>query len=329
MEITDGHSPAPVSNDPMSKPSLKENVYSRRNNKINDSNPYLNKQNAQLQILNNNSYQNQGYPQMENQISNQNPYDKNEIHKNNVIISSELKNKDEDEEIKKKIHNGFVRKVYGILLFQFIFTFGIVFICQIKKIKNYLNNHITLEAILLSISCAVLLVIFLIIICKPKTLEKSPQNYIVLFMVTTCETIILSYLAILYKLAYVVAALAMVIGICIGVFIFCCFNKIDTKYLFMVLIITIGLVFIYGILILSFRDYYLEFFYCLLGAFIFLLFLIYDTQKLLHADEDGEFHYDTDDYILAALNLYFDIIRMFIEILQIIGRFGGGGGESS
>ena len=30
--------------------------------------------------------------------------------------------------------------------------------------------------------------------------------------------------------------------------------------------------------------------------------------------------YEVDDYILAALELYIDIIRLFLEILRIVGK---------
>ena len=324
MNTPDEQSPAPLSKEQMVNPYSNEYIYNRNNSQRNDKNLYFNDPNIQTQAHNNNPYNAQQQPQVQNQYEKENPYNKEDIQQNNVIISSELKNKEEDDEIKKNIHNGFIKKVYGILLFQFTFTFGIVLICQIKKIKNYLYNHSLLEAILIIISAVVLFVIFIIIICKPKLLKKTPQNYIVLFITTIAETIILSYVAILYKFVYVLIALVMVIVICIAVFLFCCFKKIDTKYLIMVILILVLLAFVYGIFILSYRDYYLELFYCLLGAIFFLLFLIYDTQNLIHSDEDGNYQYDTDEYIMAALTLYFDIIRMFIELLKLIGRFSGG-----
>ena len=47
------------------------------------------------------------------------------------------------------------------------------------------------------------------------------------------------------------------------------------------------------------------------------LYLIYDTQLIL-----GKFgsEYNIDDYCFAALNLYIDIIYLFIKILYLIGN---------
>ena len=57
--------------------------------------------------------------------------------------------------------------------------------------------------------------------------------------------------------------------------------------------------------------------YCLLGVILFSFYLIFDTQLIL----GGEGKYASignDDYILAAMILYLDIINIFIYILQLL-----------
>jgi FtsH-binding integral membrane protein len=49
---------------------------------------------------------------------------------------------------------------------------------------------------------------------------------------------------------------------------------------------------------------------------IFSLYLIYDVQ-LVAGDKQKKF--SEDDYILAALNIYLDIIGIFIQLLQFFG----------
>ena len=66
-----------------------------------------------------------------NNINNENS---NQINNGNVEI---VYSKSEDQTIKEIIRNQFVRKVYGILLVQFILTFGLILICQIKVIKIF------------------------------------------------------------------------------------------------------------------------------------------------------------------------------------------------
>ena len=91
------------------------------------------------------------------------------------------------------------------------------------------------------------------------------------------------------------------------------------------IIIVASLGIIYGILALIFRNYYLEFLFCLIGAILFTFILVYDTQKIAQFNNSD---ITIDDYIFAALVLYTDIIRLFIEILKLLGRFYGGRGAS-
>ena len=52
-------------------------------------------------------------------------------------------------------------------------------------------------------------------------------------------------------------------------------------------------------------------------ASIFSIYLIIDTQLIL----GGNSHELTlDNYVLGAVLLYIDIVRLFIQILQIIGK---------
>ena len=298
----------PISNDPITSNRLNNNqITTTPNNYPNDqyNNNNYNTNQPQLDTNNNNAYPTIKYPQ--------NPQTVN-------IYNS----KKDIDDIRKKLRNGFIRKVYSILLIQFIFTFGLVLICQIKSIKNFLDTQPVLCIILISISILVLLVSFIIFLCNPNLMQKVPKNYIFLISVTIAETILLIYISILYEFKYVLGALVLVIGICLTIFVLSCLKKIDLHYLGILLIVTCVLGLFYGILVLSYRDYYLEFLYCLICAFLFTLFLIYDTQRIKYPNNYGEYDFDLDDYIIAVLTLYFDIIRMFIEILKILGSFLGG-----
>ena len=278
------------------------------NNKVNS---YTNQNNIQnynkTKIINNN-----------NCINNNVNLNINQSQINNVEISQSQR---EEQNIKEMIRNQFVRKVYGILLVQFLMTFGFILICQIKVIKNFLYIHISLYISLMTISGISFLISFIIFMCCPNFLRKVPHNYIFLFIFTISETILLIYISILYSFEYVLGAIILVIGICGVIFFISCIKKISLKFIYLFLIIAVILGLIYGILAIIFRNYYLEFLFCLIGAIIFTLFLVYDTQTITRLDNN---YLTVDDYIFAAIILYTDIIRVFIQILKILGRFYGG-----
>ncbi len=112
-------------------------------------------------------------------------------------------------------------KVYGILFTQFIFTFELVLITQIIIIKEYLLNKPVLGIVLICFAAVIFLTTFIVFLCNPnKLLQKVQVNYIILTIITVCETIILVYVAIFYSPNYVIGAIAFVIAISIGFFCF-------------------------------------------------------------------------------------------------------------
>lgn len=59
----------------------------------------------------------------------------------------------------------------------------------------------------------------------------------------------------------------------------------------------------------------------LVSAILFTMFLIYDLQMLMGGRSR---QFDPDMYVIAALNIYIDIIQIFLNVLRIIGLVGGG-----
>ena len=56
---------------------------------------------------------------------------------------------------------------------------------------------------------------------------------------------------------------------------------------------------------------------CFIGMIISCFYILYDTQLLMG---DRGVKFDLDDYIIAALNIYLDVIKLFIEILRILSK---------
>ena len=51
----------------------------------------------------------------------------------------------------------------------------------------------------------------------------------------------------------------------------------------------------------------------ILGAVVFSLFIIYDTHMIMR-------RLSPEEYIFAAINLYLDIINLFLHILKMLSR---------
>ena len=82
--------------------------------------------------------------------------------------------------------------------------------------------------------------------------------------------------------------------------------------LLFVLVMTSMMVAIFSIFI---RNRFLHMFYVGIAVVIFGLYLLFDTKLLL----DGKtYHLFIDDYVLAAMILYIDIIMIFLYLLRLL-----------
>jgi len=111
----------------------------------------------------------------------------------------------------------------------------------------------------------------------------------------------------------VIVALILTVAVTVGLTIYAIRTKTDFTFCG-------GFLFAFAFLMVFTVAFYfwirVTVFWIMIGIFIYSLYIIYDTQLII-----GKVgcEYNIDDYCLAALNLYIDIIYLFIKILQLIG----------
>lgn len=84
-----------------------------------------------------------------------------------------------------------------------------------------------------------------------------------------------------------------------------------------VLFVAVIILMVFGIVAIFVQVKVLQLVYASLGAFIFSIYLIYDTQMMMGGKH--KYSISPEEYIFAALNLYLDIVQIFMYILTIIG----------
>jgi hypothetical protein len=57
------------------------------------------------------------------------------------------------------------------------------------------------------------------------------------------------------------------------------------------------------------------------GALVFSLYIVYDTQLMIGGKH--KYSLSPEEYVFASLNLYLDIINLFLYILMIVGAARG------
>ncbi|XP_064644170.1 protein lifeguard 1-like [Lineus longissimus] len=218
----------------------------------------------------------------------------------------------------RSVRMGFIKKVYAILTAQLICTIGIMCIfIFIQPVKEYArNNHwIMWVAFVVTIVCIIALA------CCPNVRRTSPTNFIFLAVFTICEGFLLGVISSSYDTDAVMMAAGITAVVAFGLTIFAFQTKWDFTMMGGILFVFLIVLLVFGIICLIIRNRYASIAYASLGALIFGFYLVFDTQLML----GGKHRYalSPEEYIFAALNLYLDIVNMFMMILSIIGLARG------
>ncbi|KAJ6661475.1 hypothetical protein lerEdw1_014384 [Lerista edwardsae] len=120
-----------------------------------------------------------------------------------------------------------------------------------------------------------------------------------------------------YRTDAVIMAVGITAAVCFTVVLFSLQTKYDFTSCRGVLLVCLMVLLIFSILCIFIRSRILEIVYASLGALLFTCFLAVDTQMILG---NKQLALSPEEYVFAALNLYTDIINIFLYILAIIGR---------
>lgn len=112
-------------------------------------------------------------------------------------------------------------------------------------------------------------------------------------------------------------AVGLTAGVCLALTIFAFQTKWDFTVLGGALFAAGFILLIFGIVAIFVRSQTMTILYASIGAIIFSLYLVYDTQLMMGGKH--KYSISPEEYIFAALNLYLDIVQIFVYILTIIG----------
>ncbi|KAG8544269.1 hypothetical protein GDO81_022810 [Engystomops pustulosus] len=214
----------------------------------------------------------------------------------------------------RAIRRAFIRKVYITLTIQLIITFGLVFMFtfwQTLRMWTWENPYLTYALI------PATFILVLVLACCNQARRKVPLNYILLGIFTVFEGCLLGCLAALFDADAVMWATGATILVTLGLTIFALQTKWDFTMMSGGLLVALLVLLSFGILAAIFRSMWLNIVYACIGTFIFGMYLVVDTQLIT----GGKHRYSVspEEYIFAALNIYLDIVNLFLLLLQLFG----------
>lgn len=227
----------------------------------------------------------------------------------------------EDPEVKgfdfsdQSIRRGFIRKVYSILMVQLAITMAfIALLCYEPNTKRFVQQTPSLFIVALII----MIVAMITLACCGEIRRKAPINFIMLFIFTIAEGFLLGVSASTYKQDAVLMAVGITAAVCLALTLFAFQTKYDFTMMGGVLLVAVIILMVFGIVAIFVHNKIVQLVYASLGALIFSIYLVYDTQLMMGGKH--KYSISPEEYVFAALNLYLDIINIFMYILAIIGH---------
>uniref|UniRef100_A0A1E1XGI6 Putative golgi antiapoptotic protein n=1 Tax=Amblyomma aureolatum TaxID=187763 RepID=A0A1E1XGI6_9ACAR len=202
---------------------------------------------------------------------------------------------------------GFLRKVYGILSAQLLATTVIAaFGMFTPAVKLYIsqNQWMVMGAFILS------MVLLLALMVKRR---ETPTNYFLLTAFTFVQAFTVAVVVSFYDQMAVLQAFLLTMGVTGGLTLYTFQSKRDFSTWGAGLYAFLMVLFMGSLLQFFLTSSHLEFVLSLGGAVLFSFFIIFDTHMLMH-------RVSPEEYILATIELYLDIINLFLHILRIIGE---------
>jgi len=228
-----------------------------------------------------------------------------------------------DEEAYESIHgkveisirNDFIRKVYSLLTIEIFATAAIcAFFMLYKPLREasitFVKEHhlmwqIVMFASLMASICALMV-----------KKNEYPANYQLMGVFVFVMSCNIGVVCAFFYAAGKGMAIAQAVGITGGIFLvlsaYAHWSKVEFDFSSGFMICVLWSLILFGFIAYISGSSLMVFIYHVIGVLVFCGFILYDTSMLIHK-------YGCDDYIIASIELYLDIINLFLHVLALLG----------
>ncbi|XP_061769189.1 protein lifeguard 4 [Nerophis ophidion] len=204
-----------------------------------------------------------------------------------------------------QIRMDFLRKVYTLLSLQIILTTATSALFMFSQtIKEFVHAS---PAVVLGSALGSLVLLLALAVYR----HKHPVNLYLLLMFTLLEAISVATALTFYDYSTVLQALFLTCAVFAGLTTYTFQSKRDFTKLGAFLFSCLWILIIASVMRVFFNNDSTELLFAGTGALVFCGFIIYDTHMLMK-------QLSPEEHILASINLYLDIVNLFLHILRIL-----------
>ncbi|XP_003705918.1 protein lifeguard 4 [Megachile rotundata] len=203
-----------------------------------------------------------------------------------------------------EIRLGFLRKVYGLLSVQLLITVLVATVFMVfQPLKLFIqeNPWTLLLSFMMTIGT----------LCALYVKRKDhPANLVLLTLFTLTKAYTIAIIVSMYDIVTVLEALFITLTVMIGLTVYTFQSKRDLSISSSGLFIGLWILLLGGLMQIFLQSTLIELMLSIGGAALMSMFVIFDTRLIMHT-------LSPEEYILATINLYLDIINLFLYILRI------------
>ncbi|KAJ1733117.1 hypothetical protein LPJ61_001714 [Coemansia biformis] len=205
------------------------------------------------------------------------------------------------------IRHAFVRKVYTILAVQLLATTAVGgYMRHVDATSGFLLQHVwTVYAAMFGTVASMLGLWW--------KRHSHPANIGFLSAFTLCEAYTLGAVTAFYSTPVVLQALAITLGLFVVMTLFTMQSRYDFSRLGPILFFAL-----WAIILVGFVQIFLPFnrafdlAVAVVTALVFCGYILFDTHMIMN-------RLSPDEYIVASISLYLDIVNLFLAVLRILG----------
>lgn len=212
----------------------------------------------------------------------------------------------------KNTRLGFIKKVYAILSFMLVtVSVFLIIACCSDAYQVFIKDNLWLGIV----AAVVHLITGYGLVCYKSIAREVPKNYIWLSLYTLATGYLVSFISLSHTPEEIIIAASLTAVMVLSITVYACTTKTDFTTCGAFLFVFCVMLIVSSVTLFFIPGQFFSIAISLLSILGFSLYLIYDTQLLVGGKT---YQYSTDDYIIAAFQIFIDIIKIFLEILKIV-----------
>lgn len=243
-----------------------------------------------------------------------------------------------DRNIPAEIRTAFVTKVYSLLVFMLLISFGIAtpFVFQPDQALDFLQTNswiLPTVSILLLVQQMFNIAMLFEACCGGSGLRQCyfrmfttvPINYILLSSYAACFGVLIGFICVQYTAQSVCIVFALTASMMFALTIYAITTKSDFSGIGPFLLVVVMGMFMLIIISIFVNTPFINKAIAVCGAVLMSFMIIFDTQLIFGTaafnwdNHAAKIEFTIDMYAFAAYQLYLDFVNLFLYLLRIFG----------